>query len=397
MLRRLPSCKSVPDGKATPRADVACHLRIAHAGVCETCDTNDNCSPILSYVKYGVSQYGAFSTQSPHFSPFPRRSAPLMSPPHPLAPAGTVGGGASTDRNGVRLTNADKVKAELFLRGPVSCELDVTNAFELYNGGVFSQKRFLNLPNHVLALVGWGRDAATGVEYWIGRNSWGTCVNLPARPPIYCCPVAFRTRFIAWRLPKRSRPLTAAVCFSRPRGLCQRTRSYWGESGYFRIKMHKDNLGIENSCTWGIPQVDGVEALPPLSAYAALPPSQLPRRFGGAAASKQRQAQKEEGAAAAAALLAKADAEAEDEYVARRSIKGVAQAEQAAGATTPAPTLADTLSMAAEADRPLMGGPCSTRSRRPKACLRRRSGRSITVPPGVITGETTVIPVCLCA
>ena len=29
--------------------------------------------------------------------------------------------------------------------------------------------------------------------------------------------------------------------------------SYWGEDGFFRIKMHEDNLGIEKECDWGIP------------------------------------------------------------------------------------------------------------------------------------------------
>jgi cathepsin X len=61
-------------------------------------------------------------------------------------------------RRPAQLTPADKMKAELFARGPISCELDVTARFEAYDGGVFSQQRLINLPNHVLAVVGWGVD-----------------------------------------------------------------------------------------------------------------------------------------------------------------------------------------------------------------------------------------------
>ena len=67
-----------------------------------------------------------------------------------------------------------------------------------YPGGIFEQKVLLPMANHILSIVGWGRDATHG-DYWLLRNSWGT---------------------------------------------------YWGENGFAKIMMHKDNLGIENSCSY---------------------------------------------------------------------------------------------------------------------------------------------------
>lgn len=104
---------------------------------------------------------------------------------------------------------ADKMKAELYTYGPISCGMDVTDAFELYTTGIYSEYKKFPLINHEISIVGWGLDEETQTEFWIGRNSWGT---------------------------------------------------YWGERGFFRIKMHEDNLGIENDCTAGIPSFTQAEA-----------------------------------------------------------------------------------------------------------------------------------------
>jgi len=97
---------------------------------------------------------------------------------------------------------ADQMKAELYAHGPISCGIHCTKAFDAYTGGIYSEHVLYPLINHEISVVGYGFDEETQQEYWIGRNSWGT---------------------------------------------------YWGEYGFFRIKMGSDNLGIENDCVAGLP------------------------------------------------------------------------------------------------------------------------------------------------
>ena len=96
---------------------------------------------------------------------------------------------------------ADHMKAEIFARGPISCAIDSTQKFEEYKGGIYSEVKLLPIPNHEISVVGWGKEH--GIEYWICRNSWGT---------------------------------------------------YWGEGGFFRMQMHRNNLFIEHDCSWGVVQ-----------------------------------------------------------------------------------------------------------------------------------------------
>jgi len=91
------------------------------------------------------------------------------------------------------------LQAEVFARGPVSCGVNANEILE-YQGGIIDMPDKSREIDHVVSVTGWGTE--NGVKYWIVRNSWG---------------------------------------------------EYWGEAGFFRIKMGNNILGIENSCHWAKP------------------------------------------------------------------------------------------------------------------------------------------------
>lgn len=99
----------------------------------------------------------------------------------------------------------DAMKTEIFMNGPISCGIHVSDAFEAYTGGIYSEEIAFPVINHEISVVGFGHDSESGEDYWIGRNSWGT---------------------------------------------------YWGEWGFFRMKMGGDGLCIQCDCVAGIPTYD---------------------------------------------------------------------------------------------------------------------------------------------
>jgi cathepsin X len=138
------------------------------------------------------------------------------------------------------LSGVHQMKAELFARGPIACLINSEpDEFDQYQGGVIScddqklppspsppspsppyssassSSRLCSLrkyTDHVIVIAGWGTDKASGKEFWVGRNSYGT---------------------------------------------------KWGEGaggGWFRLELGKDLLNIESStCSWAVPAKADVE------------------------------------------------------------------------------------------------------------------------------------------
>jgi len=100
------------------------------------------------------------------------------------------------------IEGVSNIMAEIATRGPVAAGIDAT-VLETYTGGIITQTQPANI-DHVIEIVGYGTDAATGLDYWICRNSWG---------------------------------------------------QYWGEDGWFRIVRGQDALGIEDMVSWATPKV----------------------------------------------------------------------------------------------------------------------------------------------
>jgi len=101
------------------------------------------------------------------------------------------------------------IMSEIYSRGPVTCGIYTSDVFDFnYFGGVWTQEN--EEFDHDIEVVGWGTD--NGEDYWHIRNSWGT---------------------------------------------------YWGESGFFRIKRGLERGLVEYDCWFGVPDVSEEKRLYP--------------------------------------------------------------------------------------------------------------------------------------
>jgi cathepsin X len=130
------------------------------------------------------------------------------------------------------------MKAEIYSRGPVPCLINaMATSFDKYNGGIIScegsKDPWCHSPStdHYIILAGWGVDKATGTEYWIGRNSYGSHWGESAGT------IGFLLRLIV-----------LIISF------------FFVGGGWFRAKLGVNTLNLESAgCGWAVPHHDDVQ------------------------------------------------------------------------------------------------------------------------------------------
>ncbi|XP_064596864.1 dipeptidyl peptidase 1-like [Liolophura sinensis] len=75
--------------------------------------------------------------------------------------------------------NEPLMRMELVKNGPVAISFEVYSDFQSYKGGIYHhtglQDHFnpWEITNHVVLVVGYGQDKASGEKFWTVKNSWG--------------------------------------------------------------------------------------------------------------------------------------------------------------------------------------------------------------------------------
>lgn len=127
-----------------------------------------------------------------------------------VAEYGEVGGDSFFSVFDDQAKKVHAIKAEIFARGPVATTINA-GPLRDYEGGILDDDTASTQTNHIVSIIGFGKDADSGKEYWIIRNSWG---------------------------------------------------EYWGEMGFARIASGKNMLGMEDHVAWVTPGQFTTENVP---------------------------------------------------------------------------------------------------------------------------------------
>jgi len=124
-----------------------------------------------------------------------------------------TGYGVSTYGN---LSGEVAMMKEIYARGPIACSFATDETFmfnysanvELHDGVYVTDQVFTqDQVDHVMEVAGWG-ETASGVKYWVIRNSWGT---------------------------------------------------YWGSAGWLKLRRGVNQMLSESECDWAVPTFDDLD------------------------------------------------------------------------------------------------------------------------------------------
>ncbi|EAY11736.1 Clan CA, family C1, cathepsin B-like cysteine peptidase [Trichomonas vaginalis G3] len=72
-----------------------------------------------------------------------------------------------------QITSVQEIKKEIYLHGPVSASVAVTDRLKYYTGGLFEDppRDYIADRTHTVEIIGWGQEK--GIPYWIILNQYG--------------------------------------------------------------------------------------------------------------------------------------------------------------------------------------------------------------------------------